>query len=108
MASRTDIVRRRGRRPSTYLTCVAWHSIIRADARQRAASRTCIPIGKPNMHFSLAQGHPTGTTIRRYMPVVVTMLTLACTQPAWAQKVTTVEGLTFEQTLVQLSNALGA
>ena len=36
------------------------------------------------------------------------MLTLACAAPAWAQKVTTVEGLTMEQTLVQLANPLGA
>lgn len=59
------------------------------------------------MHFSLAQGHPTGTTIRRQVPVVVMMLTLASASPAWAQKVTTVEDLTFEQTLVQLANPLG-
>ncbi|HEU4928056.1 MAG TPA: hypothetical protein VFT24_13440 [Vicinamibacterales bacterium] len=59
------------------------------------------------MHFSLAQGHPTGTTIRRQVPVVVMMLTLASASSAWAQKVTTVEDLTFEQTLVQLANPLG-
>jgi hypothetical protein len=60
------------------------------------------------MHFSLAQGHPTGTTIRRNVPVLVMILTLAYAAPTWAQKVTTVEGLTFEQTLVQLANPLGA
>ena len=59
------------------------------------------------MHFSLAQGHPTGTTIRRQVPVLVMMLTLASASSAWAQKVTTVEDLTFEQTLVQLANPLG-
>jgi len=59
------------------------------------------------MHFSLAQGHPTGTTIRRHVPVLVMMLTLASASSAWAQKVTTVEDLTFEQTLVQLANPLG-
>jgi hypothetical protein len=59
------------------------------------------------MHFSLYQGHPTGTTIRRHLPAMVMILTLACAAPAWAQKVTIVEGLTFEQTLVQLANPLG-
>lgn len=58
------------------------------------------------MHFSLAQAHPTGMTIRRCL--VVTLLTLACVSPAAAQKVTTIEGLTLEQTLVQLANPLGA
>jgi len=60
-----------------------------------------------DMHFSLSQGHPTGTTSRRHLPVAVMILTLACAAPASAQKVTTVEDLTFEQTLVQLANALG-
>ena len=61
------------------------------------------------MHFSLAQGHPTGTTLRRLLPVVaLATLTLLRAQPAWAQKVTTVEGLTLEQTLVQLANPLGS
>jgi hypothetical protein len=59
------------------------------------------------MHFSLAQGHPTGTAIRRQAPVLVMILTLAGAAPARAQKVTTVEGLTFEQTLVHLANPLG-
>jgi hypothetical protein len=59
------------------------------------------------MHFSLAQGHPTGTTIRRHVPVLVMMLTLASASSAWAQKITTVENLTFEQTLVHLANPLG-
>ena len=59
------------------------------------------------MHFSLPQGHPTGTTIRRQVPVVVMIWTLAWAVPARAQKVTTVEDLTFEQTLVQLANPLG-
>jgi hypothetical protein len=35
------------------------------------------------------------------------ILTLVCAVPARAQKVTTVEDLTFEQTLVQLANPLG-
>jgi hypothetical protein len=38
---------------------------------------------------------------------VVTLLTLACASPVWAQKVTVVEGLSLEQTLVQLANPLG-
>ena len=59
------------------------------------------------MHFSLAQGHPTGTAIRRQAPVLVMILTLAGAAPARAQKITTVEGLTFEQTLVHLANPLG-
>lgn len=59
------------------------------------------------MHFSLAQGHPTGTTIRRHVPVLVMMLTLATASSVRAQKVTTVENLTFEQTLVHLANPLG-
>lgn len=59
------------------------------------------------MHFSLAQGHPTGTTIRRHLPVMVMILTFACAAPASAQKITTVEDLTFEQTLVHLANPLG-
>jgi len=58
------------------------------------------------MHFSLLQAHPTGMTIRRCL--VVTLLTLACASPALAQKVTVVEGLNLEQTLVQLANPLGA
>jgi hypothetical protein len=36
------------------------------------------------------------------------MLTLACARPVWAQKVTTVEELTLQQVLVQLSNPLGS
>ena len=59
------------------------------------------------MHFSLAQGHPTGTTSRRHLPGLVMILTLAFASSAWAQKVTTVEDLTFEQTLVHLANPLG-
>jgi len=34
------------------------------------------------------------------------VLTLACASPVWAQKVTTVEGLSLEQTFVQLTNPL--
>jgi len=60
------------------------------------------------MHFSLAQAHPTGMTTRRRLAVVVTLLTLTCASPVWAQKVTVVEDLTLEQTLVQLANPLGA
>lgn len=60
------------------------------------------------MHFSLKQGHPTGLTIRRWLPALVTVLTLSGVNPAWAQKITTVEGLTLEQTLVQMANPLGA
>ena len=60
------------------------------------------------MYLSLVQGHPTGTTSRRRLPVLVMMLTLSCAHQAWAQRVTIVEGLTFEQTLVQLANPLGA
>jgi hypothetical protein len=60
------------------------------------------------MHFSLKQAYPTGLIIRRPVAAVVTLLTLACASPAWAQKVTTVEDLTLTQTLVQLANPLGA
>src|SRR5688500_19030438 len=60
------------------------------------------------MHFSLKQGHPTGLTIRRWVPALVTVLTLSGVNAAWAQKITTVEGLTLEQTLVQMANPLGA
>ncbi len=47
------------------------------------------------------------TTVRRHLTVAVTMLTLACASPALAQKITTVEGLTPQQVLVQLANPLG-
>lgn len=59
------------------------------------------------MHSSLVQGHPTGTTIRRHVPALVLISTLLSVAPAWAQKITTVENLSFEQTLVQLANPLG-
>lgn len=58
------------------------------------------------MQLSLTQGR-TGTTIRGRVPGMVIALTLACAVPSWAQKVTVVEGLTFEQALVQLANPLG-
>lgn len=58
------------------------------------------------MHFSLSQAHPTGMTIRRCFAVA--LLALVSASPALAQKVTVVEGLNLEQTLVQLANPLGA
>ena len=60
------------------------------------------------MHFSLRQASPPGMTIRPSLPVMIMLLALACAPPVWAQKVTTVEKLTMEQTLVQLANPLGA
>lgn len=60
------------------------------------------------MHFSLRQAYSAGMTIRRSLPAAVMLLTLACASPVWAQKVTIVEELTMEQTLVQLANPLGA
>ena len=47
-------------------------------------------------------------TIRRQVSVAVTWLTLAGAAPAFAQKVTTVEGLTLTQTLGQLAGPLGS
>lgn len=85
---------------------MVWHSIIRADAQPARCATHLHPNRKSDMHFSLAQGHPRGTTIRHYV-LVVMILTLVSAVPARAQKVTTVEDLTFEQTLVQLANPLG-
>ena len=60
------------------------------------------------MHSSLTQGSPTSTPTRRHVVIGVVALTLVCAASASAQKITTVEGLTLEQTLVQLANPLGA
>ena len=60
------------------------------------------------MHFSFKVARPSRTLLRRSVPVAITLLTLACASPAWAQRVTLVEGLTAEQVLVQLNNGLGA
>src|SRR5215216_7897725 len=60
------------------------------------------------MHSSLTQGLPTSTTTRWHGVIGVAALTLVCTASASAQKITTVEGLTLEQTLVHLTNPLGA
>jgi hypothetical protein len=58
------------------------------------------------MHFSLSKHRPTAPTFRRHLPVVVTVLTVACASPAWAQKVTTVEELTLRQTINTLTDGL--
>ena len=81
-------------------------SIIRADAPCRVDNTESL--SEFDMHHSLIQGHPTGSIIRHRLSVMVAVLTFAFASPAWAQKITTVEGLTLEQTLVQLANPLGA
>jgi hypothetical protein len=80
----------------------------RRRARKPCRDMDLHPFRKSDMHLSPLQCHSTGTTFRRQMPVLVLMFTLASALPASAQKVTTVEGLSFEQTLVQLANPLGA
>jgi hypothetical protein len=61
-----------------------------------------------DMYFSLAQARSTSTTVRRRVPAAVTALVLACASSAWAQKITTIEELTPQQVLVQMTNPLGA
>jgi hypothetical protein len=58
------------------------------------------------MQLSRTQGRPTRTTVKRHATALVTMVSMACGSSAWAQKVTTVEELTLQQVLVQLSNPL--
>jgi hypothetical protein len=60
------------------------------------------------MHCSLTPGRPTNTRHTLHVSLAVVAFALACTSPAWAQKVTTVEGLTLQQVLVQLTSPLGS
>ena len=52
--------RRKGRRPRNYLTCMAWHSIIRADAQPACRATHLHPYRKSDMHFSLSSGPSDG------------------------------------------------
>jgi hypothetical protein len=86
--------------------------IIRAEidnVRYRTSVRCRrVRVANRKMRLTRVQSRPMRMTIRRRVNVAVTLLALACGTPAWAQKVTTVEGLTLSETLGQLTGPLGS